>query len=262
MHIFELQLFLSGGETVVYPLFYGLDVLIIVDIKIDLIELEFVAKFKILLCGLCLLAERIDLTLDFRNDVVCRLQVCGGLFKLVFRLVALRTELGYSCRFLKDMASIVRFCGHNLRNSALTDDRIAFFADTGVSKESNDIFHTAAGFVDIVLAESRTVEPSRYDDFVIWKRRKNMLSFVVESERHFAIGHTLTFFCARKDDVLHIFAAELLCTLLAKRPSYCVRNVGFSAPVWTYDRGDTLLERDFNLIRKGFKTSQFDFDKV
>ena len=116
--------------------------------------------------------------------------------------------------------------------------------------------------VDIILAETASVELTRDYNFVERQGRKEFFVGVVELQRHFAVGHTFAVFGACKNDVLHAFAAQRLGALFAERPSYSVRDVGFSASVRTDNCGDTLLKRNFHLIGKGFETSQFDFLKL
>ena len=65
MHFADFQFGLGLVNLRVYLLFYVLVVFVVVNVEIDFVILEFAFKFKILLSGLCLATQRIDLFLNF-----------------------------------------------------------------------------------------------------------------------------------------------------------------------------------------------------
>ena len=225
MHFADFQFGLSLVNLRVYLLFYALVVFVVVNIEIDFVLFEFAFKFEILLSGLGLAAQRIDLLLNFVDKLICRVEIDRSLFEFALRFRSLRAEFGNTCRFFENLTTVARLCRHDFGNSALSYDGITFLADTGVVEKRDDVAHTNAIVIYVIFRKSASVKFSRDNHFVERHRRENMLVGVVERERHFAIRHALTLFRTCENNVLHVFAAQRFRTLFTERPTDSVGNV-------------------------------------
>ncbi len=96
--------------------------------------LKLFTQVGILSCCFSLSAQRTNLLLYFRNNLVCSLKVQGSLLQTSFGIYSLGAEFGYSCRLLENSAALIGLGGHYLVNSALSDDGIALLAYARISK--------------------------------------------------------------------------------------------------------------------------------
>ena len=68
---------------------------------------------------------------------------------------------------------------------------------------------------------------------------------VIKRERYFAVRKRLFRLCPVEYNVLHLFAAQRLCALLAQHPAYGIRNIAFAAAVGAYNGRYTVVKYNF-----------------
>ena len=85
---------------------------------------------------------------------------------------------------------------------------------------------------------------------------------VVERERYFAERLAFARLRAAENDVLHIRAAHRFGGLFAEYPADGIGDVALAAAVGADDARYAVIEFDLGLIRKGFKTVEFDLFEI
>jgi hypothetical protein len=79
-----------------------------------------------------------------------------------------------------------------------------------------------------------------------------------QPQAHFGGRAGLAGVASAEDDVLHLFAAQALCALLAKYPGDGIRDVALAAAVGPDDGGYALVERQLRAIGKGLETGNLE----
>lgn len=194
------------------------------------------------------------LTLYLLHALCKHKKVIAGGVHLSFSVRLSVLEYDYARRFLENRASVLRLGVHNLVDSALTDNRIAFLCRARAVQKSRKDFHARGLAVKLILAFAVAVKPSCHFHFVAVYVKDAV--GVVEGERNLAKGHLPSFIGAAENDVKHLRAAHHFSRLLAENPADSVRNVAFAAAVGADNTRYSLTERYGGFIRKGFKTDK------
>ena len=158
-------------------------------------------------------------------------------------------------RFLEDRAALVVFLRNDLRDSALTDDGIAVSAKTRIQKELVDILETHSLAIDKIFAVADTVIASGDRDLIVFGKRRDLafLLGIIKGNGDLCVSHRTALLRSRKNDVLHLTAADILGGYLTKHPTHSVGNIRFSASVRADDNGNASVKGDHRLVGKGFE---------
>ena len=175
--------------------------------------------------------------------------------KLTLRFLLAVTVLGNTGGFLKDLTAVAALAGQNLVNTALTDVRIAFAAQTGIHKHFMDIAQTGRLPVNVIFAVTAAVVPAGDHDLVSIIGQRTVR--IIQRQRCFRKTNRCALLGAAEDHILHFGAAKSLGALLAHDPKDRIGDIGFTGAVGTHDGSDIISEADNGLIRKGFESLHF-----
>jgi len=81
---------------------------------------------------------------------------------------------------------------------------------------------------------------------------------IIQSNGYRCKSQRFSGLCTGKNDILHISATQLFCTLFTQYPADSITNVALSTAVRAYNAGDTVMEFKYDLIGKGFESLYFD----
>ena len=204
------------------------------------------------LFGLCF--ERTEAAFQFRCDIgqAHKIFLCLREFPLGFLFAV--AEFGDTGGLLKDIAALIGFCTDDLRDSALSDDRVTVSSETGIHKEFIDILEADISAVDEIFAVAAAVEFSSDGDLIL--RFRESAVAVVNGQRDGGKSHLLARFGAGEDDILHAFSAQLLGRLLTEHPAHRITDIALAAAVRTDNRSQTLVKGQSNFIGKRFEALQ------
>ena len=162
---------------------------------------------------------------------------------------------GDAGRLLKDLPAVGRLDGQDLVDLALTDDRVALPAQTGVHEQLVDVPEPHGVAVDEVFTLPRAVVPPGDHDLTLLHVEE--AARVVQHQRDLRKAQLLAPLGTAEDDVLHLAAPEGLGGLLPHDPADGVGDVGLSTAVGAHDGGDILVEGEDRLVREGFEPLDF-----
>ena len=195
--------------------------------------------------------QRSQLTGDFLVDVAGTRQVLVHRLDLFERTLLATLVLGDAGGLLNEGAA---FLGAALQNGielALADDGMRILAQSRIVQDVLDVHQAARARVDEVLALARAIHAAG-DSHLVKVDGKHMVR-VVEHQRDLGHTHRFTRRRARKDDIFHGLAAQLLGALLTQDPQNRVGYVRFSRAVGTDDDGQARLKRHMGAVGKRLK---------
>ena len=167
--------------------------------------------------------ERPQLALDLAVDVLGTREVVVHALEPALGAYLSALVLGDARGLLYEHATLLRAARKNRVELALADDRVHLAPETRVVQDVDDVEQAARRVVYEVLGLPRAIDPSRYGDLGIIHGKHAV--GVVEHERYLCHAHRLTGGGARKDNVLHGLATQVLWALLAQHPKNRVRDV-------------------------------------
>ena len=173
-------------------------------------------------------------------------QLAGGLF-FPFQV------LGDARRFFDQDAPFAGLQVDHFFDAALLENKVIAFADAQVEQRVLDVLVAAELFVEDVFPFAAAEEAPGDVGFI----------FVV-GEVGADLGHAQGFFrgAAGKNEVLVVFAAQVLDALLAQDPEQGVDQVALAAAVGADHGRDALVELDDGFFRERFKAVQFEFFQI
>ena len=71
-------------------------------------------------------------------------------------------------------------------------------------------------------------------------------------------GDEFSCLCPGKNNILHISAAELFCTLFSQNPPDSISYIAFSTSIWTYNPCNSIMKFKVYFLCKRFKTLHFN----
>ena len=182
----------------------------------DLLDAKNIMNLKIFLCDFRLTSQRFDLKFQLFNLIVDTDQILLGLLQFSLRIFLTVTEAGDSGCFFHHFTPVCRFIGDDLTDPALTDDRIAITAKTGIHQQRVDILQTYLFLIDVVFAVTASVVASGDGNFG-GVQIKKMIG-IIQQKSNLGIAQWRTFLRASKNDVFHFGSAQSLRTLLSHYP--------------------------------------------
>ena len=114
--------------------------------------------------------QRAYLSRQLRQNIIDTHQILLLIFQFFQCRCFSTLEFNNSGCLIKQFPAFLRFATQNLVNLSLTNNRIAFFTNTGIIKKLIDILQTTLGTVDQILALSGAIHPSCYCHFIIIQR--------------------------------------------------------------------------------------------
>ena len=204
---------------------------------------QFIAQLKIFSRRGALFFQRAYTFLKLFYNIAEPIHVDLGAFKLPRGFLLAHAELHNARRFLKRAAPVRRFCGKYLLHAALTYYGIALAANARVPEKLRYILPSAGGTVNKVFAFSAPIYAARNAYFV--KIGCQFMVVIIKRERYFAVRKRLFRLCPVEYNVLHLFAAQCLCALLAQNPAHSVCNVAFAAAVGADNCRYTVVKYNF-----------------
>ena len=158
-------------------------------------------------------------------------------------------------RLIKEFSPLLRLAVQDLFDLPLTDQGIAFLADTRVVKKLLDITHPAGSPVDQIFTLAGAVQTPGHGDFLIGNRKRVVR--IVHGDCHIGIAHGLPGLRSGKYNVLHGSAAQGLGALLAEYPADRIRDIALPRPVRAHHACYSVMKLEQNLVRKGFEALYF-----
>ena len=195
--------------------------------------------------------QRAHLAFHFGDDVGDAQQIGLRVVKLAQRFTLLRFEFGDACGFFEHRTTVFRLGAEKHVDLALRHDGVSRTANASARDEIVDVFETADGVVEAVLAAAVTEDAAGQRDFV--EVHVQRLLAVRHCQRHFGQAHGLALVGAVEDDVGHFIAAQSLGGRFTEHPADGIDHVRFAAAVRTHDAGDTFVEFEMGLVRKGLE---------
>jgi hypothetical protein len=195
---------------------------------------------------LSLSRERANLALHFVDQIVDALEVRRGLFQATLRAALTVAVESNSCRFLKELATIVRPVAQQ------SVDHLRFDYDPRIGTESGAAYHvvdvaeTARRVVEEIVAFTGAAQSPCQHHFTEGDVERPIV--VLKMERDLREVHCAPGRGPPEYHFLHLRPAKRARPLLAQDPPDSVGNVGFAAAVGAYDRCYAWLERHLGSI--------------
>ena len=115
---------------------------------------------------LCFTLKRSYLILELGKNIFNTIEVVLAVLEFLLCFFLSVTVLGYTCRLLKDITTLIGFFRDNLGNLTLTDNRISLTANTCIHKELVYVTKTSWLTVNKVLTLTCTVITPCNNDLV------------------------------------------------------------------------------------------------
>ena len=149
-----------------------------------------------------------------------------------------------ACSLLKKYTAILGTTVKDVIQSILSDDAHAVVPDPRICKELIDVLDAAARVIQIYFTVTVSIEAALDNDLVIVNGK--LLVRIVKDK--YDLGNTERASCGRasEDDILGTQPAQHTNILFAKNPADGVRDIAFSATVWSDNSRDSLIELDDN----------------
>ena len=203
-----------------------------------------------------LTADRVELGLDFVDDVGQPRHILVDALELAFGVEFARLEAADAGRLLEDQPPGRHVRLQDLFDPPLLDDAVAGRSRTRSQEEIPDVFEAARGAIDQVLRLAAAIDPPADLNFPRLDGKE--AGRVVERQRGFRERARLATRSAVEDDVGHLLAAEALGALVAQDPLDRIDDVAFAAAVGSDDTGDSRSEIETDAVRKALETEDFE----
>ena len=212
------------GIKPVFRVFQILFISVIVDQKqIHIDKPHFIPLCEVDLRRLALLLQRACLAGQLTEDIIDTNQVGLLALELLHGSHFAVLVLHNTGRFIEQFPALLRLAVQNLFNLSLSDQRIAFLADSGVKEQFLDILHPDCGSIDQILRLSGTVQPPCDSHFFVIDRKRMIR--IIQSDRDIGIAKRPAHSGAGKNDILHGPAAQLPGGLFSQNPADRVRDI-------------------------------------
>ena len=227
---------------------------------IDVCRLELFTLLQINSCLFGLSLQRADLLLQFLQNIRHADKVCLLIFKFFDRLFLAAFVFDNTGSLIEEFAPVFRFVGQNFIDLALSDDGVAFLADSGVIKQLIDITQSALYAVQQIFALAGPVDSSGNRDFLVIHGK--LVVRIVQRNCHIGKAQRFSQLCSGKNNILHGCAAQLFDALFSEHPADRVRDIALSASVRSDDPRDSVVELKPHFVRKGFESLYFNALKI
>ena len=226
----------------------------VIDRKHQVKSSELVGQALVLLGSLRLASKRLQLALNLGRDVFhareARVHIRKFALGALFALLMLQNARS----FFNKRAAVFGLACENSIELALADDGMCARAKTCVVQDVHEVHAASWRAVDEVFAFAGTVHAAskRYLVEIDGQRAVG----VVEHEFDFGDADAFAGRRARKNDVFHGLATQILCIALAKHPQHGVGDIRFARTVRTDDCRDTRFERNHGTVGERLKPFQ------
>ncbi len=187
----------------------------------------------------------------FRQQICQAGQVLSGIQQAPVHFFTLLPVFYYPRGFLQDKAALQGLCIQKLIQLTLTDDGIAFLAQTGAGKQIVHILHAHPGTIDGEFAFSRAKQLAGQVYFPVFQGQKA----IAIVDQHLHRGHAVSPFAvgAAEDDIFPFVTAQVADVILAQYPADRIYHIAFAAAVRPHYNIDPGLELDCSVFRKRLK---------
>ena len=215
--------------------------------------------FLILLGGLGLAVQALELALQLFTQVGQARQVVVGAANTVFRLAAALLVFGDTRRLFDEVAQFLGLGFDQLADHALLDDRVAARPQAGTEEDVGNVAAAAFHAVKEIGVLAVAGHPAADGDF----REGRVLAGqgvvgVIEDQLDAGLGHRFAGIGAVEDDVGHRLAAQVLRRTLAHHPAHRIDDVGLAAAVGADDRRHVAREIHRGGVDEGLEARQLD----
>jgi hypothetical protein len=195
----------------------------------------------------------------FQADVFDAQQVFAGVFQPRLGFTAAFAVFRYSGGLLQEAAQVLRLRLDDARNHALLDDRVAAPAQ---ARAEENVGYIAPAHMHVVQEIRRLAVALEYAldrDLRVGRPGTGRLAQAVV-EHQFDAGATgrLAVAGAVENDVLHVFAAQLLGGRFAEDPANGIDYVRFAATIGADDADQLARNRDVGRVDERLETSELD----
>ena len=246
-----IQIVLCNAKLLLQILKLGHGLPVLHQEEIDIQILQFFMRFQINLSLFGLLLQRTDLALQLCQNVIDTDQIRLFIFKLLDGQLLTALEFYNSCSLVKQLPSVLRLVGKDLLDLTLSDDGIAFLADTGIIKQLLYIAQAHLHIVQEIFTLAAPVKSSRDRHFLIVYRE--LMIRVVEGNGYICTGQRFPQLGSRKNNILHGASAQLLDPLLSEHPAHRIGNIGFPGAVRSHNRRKAVMEFQLDFVCKRLK---------
>ena len=193
---------------------------------------------------------------DLFDDVTDAQKVRFRRFQFAQRFAFLRFVFGNTGRFFKNRAAIFRSRAEDHVDFALLHHGVGAASDAGVGKEILNIAQTAGCLVEQIFGVAVAINAARHAH--VMPIDLELGRAISEGERDFGEADRLARVTPVENDVSHFTAAKRFGGLLAEHPAHGIKQIGFSATVWTDNGGNALVKIKNRFIGERFKAEKFE----
>ena len=201
----------------------------------------------------------LELVAEFLANVVDAQQVFAGVLQPQFGFAAALPVLRYTGRLFEKTAQVFRFRLDDARDHALLDDGVATPAQAGAQEDVGDVAAAHMQVVEEIRRFAVALEHALDRDLRIRRPGPGRLAeAVVEDQLDAGAADRFAIARAIENDVLHVFAAQLLGGRFAQDPANCIDYIGFAATIGADDANQLARNRDVGWIDERLETSKLD----
>ena len=215
---------------------------------------EFVGQALILLGALRLASKRFQLALNLGRNVFHAREARIHARKLALGALLALLVLQNARSFLDERATIFGFARENGVELALADDGMRARAKAGIVQDVHEVHAAGRRAVDEVFAFTGTVHAAGERHLVEIDGQRAV--GIIEHEFNLGDADAFAGRRARKNDVFHGLAAQILRVALTKHPQHRVGDIRFARAVRTDDCRDARFERNHGTVGERLKPFQ------